>query len=231
MLRTFVYYEDKNIWMEETHLLFHDLCAFLDEEFVNSLNIVILEDEHVPRYIQDRIDSMLEAITREEEEEHYTFTHIWTIRLYFIFSLGTIFLTVISIMNLTTGHSIWELSGTNRIVSDVDYNNWIAASIILFSIILLLSIFNLLLGIWEREIQVIIFSLIGVFIFGGLLGYLSQGIYLFIFQPGSTTTTFIIAIGDLAAFSGIILLATLIFLLPNIYKFLTFFKHYREYIF
>ena len=32
MLRTYVYYEDKGNWLEETHLLFHDLCAILDEE-------------------------------------------------------------------------------------------------------------------------------------------------------------------------------------------------------
>ncbi len=266
MLRSFVFYEDKNIWMEETHLLFHDLCAFLDEEektlflwngpkstddrlekgyssiselfgnfpdpdFVNSLNIVILEEDFIPEYIQKRIDEMLKAITKEEQEQKYTFTHLWTIRFYFAFSLIAIFLCFISLMNLLLGHSIWELSGTNRIVSDTDYNAWIFSSVILFIICLVFTIFNLLIGIWEREVQVIIFSVIGVFIFSGLIGYLNQGIYLFLFQPGSTRTSFIISFADLAIFGGLILLATMIFLLPNVYKFLIFFKNYRDYIF
>jgi hypothetical protein len=251
--------------MEESHLLFHDLAGFLDEEektlylwngpkstedrlgkayeaindlfgnfpdpeFVNSLNIVILEEEFIPDYIQARIDKMLKAVKQEAEEEKYTFTRLWSIRLYFAFSLTAIFLTIISLLNLSLGHSVWELTGANRVVSDIDYNLWIISSIILFTITLVLSIFNLLFGILERENQVIIFSLIGLFIFSGLIGYLTQGIYLFLFQPGSTTTSFIISITDLSAFTGLILFATMIFLLPNIYKFLIFFKNYRDYI-
>ncbi len=265
MLRTFVYYEDKKVWLEETHLLFHDLAAFLDEEektlflwngpkstddrlekgyegindlfgnfpdpeFVNSLNIIILEEEFIPDYIEKKINKMLEAVTQEEEEIKYTFTRLWSIRLYFAFSLFAILLTVISLLNLTTYHGIWELSEANRIVSAEVYNNWILASMVLFTMTLILSILNLLIGIKEREVQVLVFSIIGIFVFSGLVGYLTQGIYLFLFQSGSTSTTFIISIADLSAFGSLILFASMVFLLPNIYKFLVFFKNYRDYI-
>jgi hypothetical protein len=266
MLRTFVYYEKKGIWMEESHLLFHDLAGFLDEEektlylwngpkstedrlgkayeaindlfgnfpdpeFVNSLNIVILEEEFIPEYIQERIDRMLEAVTREEEEEKYTFTRLWTIRMYFTFSLIAILLATFSLLNLTLGHSVWLFYQGNRVVTDTTYNLWIWSSVILFSISLILSILNLLVGIVEREVQVMVFSVVGIFVFSGLVGYLSQDIYLFLFQPGSISEIYFISITDLAIFSSLILFATMIFLLPNLYKFLIFTKNYRDYIF
>lgn len=32
MLRTYIYNEDKKVWLEEETLLLHDLCAILDED-------------------------------------------------------------------------------------------------------------------------------------------------------------------------------------------------------
>ena len=32
MLRTYIYNEDKKVWLEEETLLMHDLCAILDED-------------------------------------------------------------------------------------------------------------------------------------------------------------------------------------------------------
>ena len=92
-------------------------------------------------------------------------------------------------------------------------------------------ILNIIIGLYEMEAQVIIFSLMGLIICSGILLYLQQGIYLFLFQEGSTSTLYLIKIQDITLFYIIILSAIAIFELPNLLKLISFIRTYRKYIF
>ena len=89
----------------------------------------------------------------------------------------------------------------------------------------------MIIGLYEMEAQVIIFSLMGLIICSGILLYFQQGIYLFLFQEGSTSTLYIIKIQDITQFYIIIFSAIAIFELPNLLKLISFIRTYRKYIF
>lgn len=89
----------------------------------------------------------------------------------------------------------------------------------------------MIIGLYEMEAQVIIFSLMGLIICSGVLLYLQQGIYLFLFQEGSTSTLYLIKIQDITLFYMIIFSAITIFELPNLLKLISFIRTYRKYIF
>jgi len=269
MLRTYVYYEDKGNWLEETHLLFHDLCAILDDEentlylwngpkstedrlgkgyesindlfggfpdpeFINSLNIIILEDDFIPPEIQTRLDKMLEGIRKEEEQEKYVFSNLITMRLYFGLSIALIILSVLSLLIITLTPSGWEtfpeLANYYGVTSE-DYDTWIILTGVLVIISLIICFVNFSIGIIEREAQVSSFALIGIIILIGLLAYYSQGPFLFLFHDNSTEFAYLVPMDQLLMFAVLNLAAYLIFLLPTVYKFLKFSRDYRDYIY
>ncbi len=260
MYRSFIYSEDKDHWLEENHLLYHDLCAILDEtekvvylwngpkstserlnkgkkmikdlisNYLKDTFQLIILDKKIPPRIQKKLNEMQEEIRKEEQEERGTFSSVWSIRLYFTFSCIAIFLSLISLLNLTLAPSSWSKSNGNIIISNSGFDIWITISVVLTSISLALSFLNIILGIWEQEGQVIVCSLIGIILFIGLLLYLSQGIHLFEFQPGFSSTKYIISQKELNIFRIIVLLL-LLFLIPNTYKLIVFLKKYKKFIF
>jgi len=260
-MKTFIYNESKNTWLEEDNLLYHDLCALLDEnekimylwngpkstiqrlekgyesaiELVSdypdgTLQLTVLTED-IPSKIQKRIDQMLEAIKKSEAEEIEAFSRLNTIRLFFIFTLLTIILPFISLLVFASSLA-WKPAGAGDVqISAELYNVWLIGAGVLIVISLILTILNLAIGILEQEIQVIIFSVVGIIIFIGILIQLNQGIYIFLFQEGSTPETFKIAQSDLGEFIGLVLFALLIYELPNIYKIISFYITYNDYLF
>jgi len=261
MLRTYIFDEIKNNWIEEeSNLLLHSLCVFLDEEEkkiylwkgpkitkkrfqkgFESLRKVIASypqtnfqlnvlANYIPSFIKEKLDVMLENAKQIEDMNRYKFTKIITIKLYFSFSLISISLPIISALILSSSLS-WSIQGDNFSVSSSSYNNWIFISYILILISLITFILSLIIGIYEIESQVIIFSLIGLIICSGIILYLQQGIYLFLFQGGTTSSIYLIKKEDIFLFLLIIFTGIGIFEIPNIFKLISFIKTYRRYIF
>ncbi len=260
MLRTFIYNEFKSKWIEEEHrILSYDICAILDEEkeiiyfwsgpksnkakfrkgfsqikeLVSTfpdLNIqFIMTKKNFPVEIQNKLELVIESI-KTGKDQNLKFSRFTTIRIYSISIIAIIILPILSFLNLITS-LFWTVSNENYHVTNTIYNSWINNSKILTTISLIFFSINIVLGIVENESQVIIFSLIGVIISAGLILYLNQGIFLFLFQAGSTLTNFIISQKDLIIFLLLNLSAILIFEIPNIYKLISFFKTYRKFIF
>ena len=260
MLRCYVYYEDKKTWIEENHLLLHDIAAFLDEEkniifiwrglksskdhFKNAYNSVVdltlnypantfhleLLKDKIPEYVQKRIDQMLEIVKKQEVEGRFKFSRLITIRLYCIFGLMGLIIPLLLAINLSSS-LLWSKINGNYNVGANSYDIWIDNSRILTIIILILLLVNIFLGIIEQEYQIIIFNVSGFIINIGQLLLLNQGIFLFLFQPGSSTNTYLILQKDLNLFLILNLIAISTYELPNIYKFLIFIKTYHKYIF
>jgi len=265
MLRAYIYNEDKNNWIEEeSYLLFHDLCAFLDEkekivylwngpksteerlekgyesiehlfssypdpDFVNSLKLIILEED-IPKDVQKKLNNMLEAIRDQEDREQYQFSRLSTIRLYFIFSVACIVLPFLSILNLITVF-FWPTYGNYIAATPELYSRWLLISKILLLITFIVFIGNVIVGIVELEVWIVIVSLMGFIVCIGLLIYLNQGIYLFLFGEESTDELYLIELSDLRLFIFINLIGVLVFLIPNTLKLFIFLKDYRDYIF
>jgi hypothetical protein len=260
MLRTFVFDDSKSRWIDEEHqLLSHDICAILDEEkemiylwngpksnkkkfkkgykqikevvsnFPELSIQIIMVRKNFPTEIQSKVDLMLES-KKLEKEKTLHFSRFTTIRIFSISIIIVIILPILSIINLSRS-LIWPISSGIFQVNSTTYDLWIYSSKFLILISLFLFIINTTLGIFEQESQVIIFSLIGAILSFGLILYLNQGIYLFLFQEGSTLTNYLILHNDIISFLILNLSAILFFEIPNIYKLISFFKIYRKFIF
>lgn len=260
MIRTFIFDENKSIWLEEEHrLLPHDICAILYEEkemiylwsgpksnkekfrkgykqiqdlistFSNSNFQVVMAENNFPLDIQNKVDSLLESM-KMGNEKILKFSRFTTIRIYSISITFSIILPILLFLYLSSSLA-WSISNGIYEVNSTTYNFWIDTSKLLTLITLIFFTINLIIGIIEYENQVIIFSLSGFIISIGLLLYLNQGIFLFLFQEGSTLTSYFILQKDIFIFLLIILITILIFEIPNIYKLMSFFKTYRKFIF
>jgi hypothetical protein len=260
MLRTFIFDESKSHWVEEEQrLLSQDICAILDEENVKlylwngpkskkkkfrqaykelkllaanypELNIqLILSKKNFPMPIQNKLDSFLDSMNLGKEK-NLKFSRFTTIRIYSISIIIATLLPILSFLNLTLS-LFWENYLGNFEVNNIIYANWINFSKIITLVSLIFFSVNLLIGIIENENQVIIFSINSIIISIGLVIYLNQGVFLFLFQEGSTPTTYFILPRDIFIFLFLNLTALLIFEIPNIYKSLSFFKTYRKFIF
>ena len=259
MLRTFIYQDEH--WVEETeHLLLHDCVAFLDEEERtvylwngpkstqerlemsydsvtdlmmglpdDSLQLTVLLD-NIPEKIQNKIDVMFEGVRKERESQKRTFSSLISIRIYLIFSILTIIFPLFSILNLQN-FLYYPVSGG---VTQIYYTNFTAhftISSVLTILPLIFFIFNLIITSYERDYKATVLALTGVVTCIGILLYLSQGIYLFIFQPGWTSTRYLILQSDLFAFFALNVFAVLIFEIPNIMKLISFIRTYHRYVF
>ncbi|MFX0026794.1 MAG: hypothetical protein ACFE8M_10285 [Candidatus Hermodarchaeota archaeon] len=261
MLRSFIFNEIKNNWVEEDEYLFyHDLCAFLDEDNqivylwrgpkstkarykkgYHSLSELISKEkqlkiqinvlaEYIPDSIKERLEKMLIAAQKQKEISKYKFSKFATIRLYSVFLIISIIFPIFSLL-LLINYVFWPISYGNYVVSSQLYQNWLFFPKILLLISLIMFILNIIIGLYEMEAQVIIFSLMGLLICSGILLYLQQGIYLFLFQEGSTSTSYIIKIQDITLFYIVIFTAITIFELPSLLKLISFIRTYRKYIF
>ena len=260
MLRTFIFDDSKSQWREEEHsLLIHDMCVIMDEEkeliylwngskstkkrykkgYVQLKEListfpelkiqVILAEKNFPIEIQKKLEDMMESAKREEGST-LIFSRFITIRAFFVSLFGVIILPFISLLNLTTS-LFWPITNLNLEVKVNTFKTWINISEILMILTIFFLVINLILGLIETENQVIVFSIIGLIICFGLLFYLNFDIYLFLFQSGSTLTNFYILKSDILLFIIINLISIFIFEIPNIYKFISFLKTYRKFIF
>jgi len=260
MLKIFIFDPFKSHWIEEENrLLSYDICAILDEEkeiiylWAGSkskkkifrkgykqikeltskfpkLNIqFVLSKKNFSIEIQKLIDDLSQSM-KLRNKKSLKFSRFSTIRIYSISIIITIILPIIFFLNLSTSF-FWTKVNSSYQVNSLNYANWINSSKILNLIILIFFFINILIGIIEYEHQVIIFSLNGLIISIGLVLYLNQGTYLFLFQEGWTLTNYIILQKDIFIFLVLILSAILIFEIPNIYKLISFFKTYRKFIF
>ena len=261
MLRIYIFNGDDNIWIEEKlTLLKHDICAFLDEDHreiyiwkgpkstkekyrraISAIKPLIesrttfhltLNDtnQKLPPYIQTKLNELIKTKSDEEERSKYIFAHFITIRFYFILLIISIVLPLVSIINLAAFFN-WSSSGGNYVVMAEAYRYWLNFSSLMILITILSFSGSIVLGIFEQEYQVIIFSSIGLIICMGLLIYLQQGIFLFTFQEGSTESSYFIKKTDLYLFISVIIAVTAIFLIPNIIKLITFLKTYKKFLF
>ncbi|MFW9773239.1 MAG: hypothetical protein ACFFFB_02800 [Candidatus Heimdallarchaeota archaeon] len=260
MIRTFIFNEIKNIWIEEEeYLFFQDLCAFLEDDnsviylwkgpkcskrrykkAYASLNELISKylqpkfqinvlAKHLPSQIEEKLNKMLITAKKQEESRRLKFSKFTTIRSYLAFSLIALMLSTISAV-LLTSCLFWLKIGDFFFVSSLSYLNWLLYPQILILISLIMFILNTLVGLYEMETQVIVFSLIGLIFCSGILIYFQQGIYLFLFQEGSSSTLYVLKIDDIVFFWIIILSAITFFVLINLIKLFSFIRTYRKYI-
>ena len=261
MLKTYIFDDANKKWIEEDKsLLLHDLCAILDEErniiylwngpkssqeklkrgyslletlmsYYPTINFnLLIIKKKIPDEVQEKIDIMLNEIKQEHKIENYKFSRFTTLRFFFIFLLASIILPLISYANLTSSLSWTQTDGNFEIGANA-YNNWLLISNILVIISLILFSIMLIIGIIENERQAIVFSLLGALICTGLVIYLQQGIFLFLFQPGSTSSTYFFRQTDIIEFLIVILIGLLAFEIPNAIKLISLIKIYRKFIF
>ena len=260
MLRTFIFDDSKSQWREEEHsLLSHEMCVIMDEEkeliylwsgskstrkgykrgyaqlkeLISNfpeLNIqLILAKKNFPITVQKKLETMLES-AKGNEGSTLIFSRFITIRAFFVSLLGVISLPIISLLNLTTS-LFWPVNDLNLGVKSSTFKSWIDISEILMILTIFFLGINLIIGLIEKENQVITYSIIGLIICIGLLFYLNFDIYLFLFQSGSTLTNFYILTSDILLFISINLISIIMFEIPNIHKFISFLKTYRKFIF
>ena len=262
MLKAYIFDEANKKWIEENKsLLYHDLCAILDEDrniiylwngpkssqerlkkgygLLENLmskyptinfQLLILK-KGVPSYIQDRIDIMLNEIKYKDKKDYYNFTRFTTLRFYLIFLLVSIIFPFLSFLNLVSSLSWTKIDG-NLVIRAEAFNNWLLISFILIIIALISFSIMIIIGIIEIEYQVIVFSLLGVLVCSGLIIYLQQGIFLFLFQGGSPfPSIYYIRQNDMVEALILIVLGIIVFEIPNMIKLITFIKTYRKFIF
>jgi hypothetical protein len=261
MLKAYIFNEFENSWIEENiAILNHDVCAILDEEqhiiyiwkglksskvkyrkAIKAINILLeknpdlplkLEnsDKNFPSQIKGKLNQLLQGIAQEKAFSKYLFSRFFSIRLYLISLLIAVILPLISLINLATFIS-WIPFDNNFTVMAEDYTNWLKISSILIIIAAVSFIMAIFIGIFEQEYQTIIFSSVGLLICIGITLYLQQGIFLFIFQEGSTDSIFLINNTDLYLFFSLVAGNVAIFEIPNIIKLRSFIKTYKKFIF
>jgi hypothetical protein len=188
-----------------------------------------MSKKNFPKQIQNMLDKFLESMDSTKRTS-LKFGRFTTIRIYSLSIVIAVLLPIISFLNLSTSF-FWSRFMGNYEVNNISYATWINTSKLITLITLLFFTINLLIGIIEYENQVIIFSINSIIISIGMVIYLNQGIFLFLFQEGSTPTTYFILPRDLFVFLMLSLTALLIFEIPNLFKLLSFFKTYRKFIF
>jgi len=261
MLKIFIFDQVKDRWIEESQiLLFHDLAAIFDEaskqiyiwkgnnikkskiqKGVESLeyllsktpNIqwkIVKKEKKFPDKVQRKIDSMLKATKERKQEEKLKYNHFITIRLSFIFLIGIVIFTVLSFFNLINPLFSPIINDAYQI-SALKYNLWLELHQIFTIFTLVFLSCNFVISIYEQEQEVFIFSLIGIIISIGIVLYLRQGIFLFIHQPGSTYSLYLISIKNLVIFILLNILSISIILCSTSYKLYIFGLTYWRYIF
>jgi hypothetical protein len=261
MLRTYIFNERENNWIEENiAILNHDLGAILDEEErvihiwrgpksskekfrkgISAIKVLIeknpgldlklkLLDKKLPIKVKETLSQLLQGVAKDDEFSKYTISRFISIRLYLISLLISIIFPIVSLINLASFAS-WIASDSNFIVMAEYYDKWLAISLALIIIAIFSFGISIIIGILEQDYSVIVFSTIGFLICIGVALYLQQGIFIFIFQEGSTDLIYLINSYDLSLFLILIAGSIAIFEIPNIIKLRSFIKTYKKFIF
>ncbi|MHA1148232.1 MAG: hypothetical protein ACTSR8_08300 [Promethearchaeota archaeon] len=195
----------------------------------NPIQLTILTEDLPPK-IDKKLSSMLARVQKEERQELEKFTHILTIRAYFILGLLGIIMPLIHILN-SLGSLFWpSVDGYAQVDAEI-YNIWILVSIIMMTIALIAYIGIIIISLIEQEPQLFVFALTAIIVCITLIAYFTRGIFLFDFDDTSTSSVYYIAQSQLGIFGFLQLLIVLIILAPNLYKFIKFYSTYRDYLF
>lgn len=249
-MKIFIFDENLENWVEEeTSLLLHDLAIFLDEknkivylwqgpkskkkkkeigfkslsliqEKYQNFKLKILKD-NIPPEIHTQLMNLLKKFGKKEK---IILKRTIYLKLYLIFGLIGTILSFIYYLNLLSSLSWVQTNGSLQINAQI-YDRWILTSQILIIIFLLIFIGNQALSFIINRIIPIIIAVIGVIMSIGFLLYISQGIFLFLFQSGSTTIIYLISKSDLGIFLLINFIGIIILVFPTIYSIFWIFKH------
>jgi hypothetical protein len=261
MIKVFIYYEKENKWIEElSNILYHDFVAFIDEEtkiiylwngpqnskerkkkgtealndlinMYTDINFQVKNyNKKTPSLIKNKLNKLLELTKKEQELSGYQYSHFSTIRLHSFFSIVTVILPIIILFIL--GYSLfWDKIGNSYIINARNYNYWLSSASILLLICLLLFIPQLIMGAYEFDKPIIVFSSTSIIICISLLFYLQQGIFLFQFQEPSTGNLYYISETDIIIFLLLILFTILLLEIPILINTIKFFSTYKKFIF
>ncbi|TFF90466.1 MAG: hypothetical protein EU548_02870 [Promethearchaeota archaeon] len=261
MLRIFIYHEDQDKWVEErSHLLHHDLAAFIDEDekiiyLWNGLEStkdklkkgrkallhllkVYTENSYqintikkkIPPHLKLYLEHLFADTKKEQKAKDYRYSHFSTIRIHFLLSLITLVLPLVALFILNSS-LFWEASEYSYIISSEAYNGWWLSIFIIIMISLLLFIPQLAMSVYERDQPIMFFSITSIIICVSFLVYLQQGIFLFQFQPLSTPNLFYIAKSDIYWFVLLTISAIMLIEIPNFIKTINFLITYKQFIF
>jgi hypothetical protein len=261
MQKVFIYDDVKEKWINESDiLLFHDLVAVFDdntnliyiwkgdkirksklEKGMKGIEDVLSEKEYskwklitdegkFPEGVNQKIDSMLKITKKRKQEEQLKFTHFFTIHLSFIFLLAIVAFAVCSLINLLTP-LFNPITNISYQILASEYNLWLKLNQIFTILTLIFLSGNFIISLYERELEMFIFSVIGIIVDIGIILYLRQGIFLFIHQTGSTFSLYLISVPDLISFILLNLTSIGIILGSTSYKLFKFLKTYLKYIF
>lgn len=260
MLRAYIYNSDQDNWLEEENLLYHDICAILDEEKRiiylwkgpqsskqrfqrghRALNKLMTNykkgtlkmqvlEENAPTPIQEKIGKMLEMMKEAELAKGTKFSRLTTIKGYYYISLIEVILPFVLLLNFI-GLTFLPWDGSGNIqVNAALFDAWI---VIALSIITIMGIGFLLLmitGFYEGDLQAGLYASASLVVSIGLYLYISQGEFLFVFQKGTTIAVYVLAVADLWRFIAIMAGVAALIEIPTLFKFLKFKKDYVEFL-
>ncbi len=258
MLRAYIYnHENDNFEEIEDNLLYHDICLILDEErksiFLwkgpeitknllikartslksvltnySDFKLVELEDsELLPSNVKDQINKLLKGVQEKEFIEKYKFSRLVTIRLFLLLELIGIGLSF-AFLGFLSSIFNWLVIGG---VDSATFEIWLLGLRIPVLTNIFVYILIFIIGVFEREDDIIIISITSVLISIIISIYLTQGVFLFIFQEGSSSDFYVISPIEIVSFFFVNLFACLIISVPNVIKLIGFIRMYREYIF
>ena len=261
MLRTYIFNNIDNIWIEEkSTLLKHDICAFLDEDqqaiyiwkgpkstkekyrrAISAIKPLIqggttfhLTLNDIDQKFPPYIQTRLDELikAKSDGDERSKYLFSHFITIKIYFILLLINI-ILPLVSIINLASFfnWTSLGSNYMVIAETYNYWFSFSSLMILISIISFSASIIIGIFEQEYQVIVLSSIGLIVCIGLLIYLQQGIFLFAFQEGSTESTYLIKKTNLYLFLGLISTVEATFLIPNIIKLIAFLKTYKKFIF
>lgn len=261
MIRAYVFSEANQNWVEQQHLLYHDICAFLDEEnkniylwsgpksTSNKLNkgyhtiktiltsyppeefkVIDLTRAKVPEQIQEKIDSMMQIVKMNEQERVQQFTRMNLIRMYYLLSIFGVIVPLVLLFNfIGLSFLSWDANMNVQIPASV-YSIWaLVSKIIVIAMIVTFSLL-LLISALETDIKAGVFALIALSASIGLMLYVAQDIYIYIFQIGSTTDLYLLSLSDL--WTSIILVGTALAIIEvfTLYRLQDFHGVYKDFI-
>ncbi|TXT60475.1 MAG: membrane protein of unknown function [Promethearchaeota archaeon] len=246
---------------EDQVLLLQDVCVILDQknsilylwtgpkakkekvknakdsldELINKFeteNLLVkeIDNNQMPDHINQYLEQLLEPIKTLKKSELYKFSKLITLRIYLILSICIIGLIISFIIALFSSLS-WPIQDGNIQVVRASYMTWIGILQFINYAILFFLVPQLIVGIYEKESEARLFSIVGIMISIGMVLYLNQGIFLFLFQNGNNPNIDEIAFIDLFSFILVNLLVIMIIFLLNVYKMFKFFKTYRKFLF
>lgn len=206
------------------------LDVLLSKYPIKNFNVKELEGEKLPEHIELYLEELLDPIKSLRKSEKYKFSKLITIRAYLL--LNILILGLIGLYVAIISYSLfWPMQNNSVQVSEATYMSWIRILQFTNLVIFLLLISKLVLGMFEKDPELRLYSIVGLMISVGIMLYLNQGVFLFLFQNGNNPDIYEILFVDLLVFIITNYLVIMIIFLLSVYKLYKFVKTYREFLF